>query len=596
MTGQAEELSPPSVEHGWPPDGIAGEPAPAEVGAPGGQLTGRRLVTWLVVIAVGAGLLALLYAASVHAFPGDSDGATVALEGQTMSQGHMTLHGWAMSLDSFWTVDALFYLVAVGLGGLSLGLLHFVPAVIAVLVIGVGAYMAAEGSRRAGAVVGPLVVVALLGFPTHTMAFFFLRGPLHVGTALWSMLAFLGVRRGRFGWGFVAAIVLLAAGMLGDLQALALGVVPIFLAGLVAMARSRSWRGGAAAVAAAPASIVLALAVRALVKKVGTFSIAKANPRASAHQVLLNLHTAVTETAQLFGVTSRDFGTGGTPTWLQDVHVAGLVIVVVTGLSAVVALVLGALRGQGTSGGWPPTSMFSAARPALGELAPFKSVPWRRAKVEPPEQWRLDDLLTIACFAPPATYVVLALGNNVQYGRYLTDGVVFSSILAGRLVGRFVTNLSWGGVRRIAGAGAAAVALALAAAFAAGTGYTIAQPAPVQTADQLATFLESHHLDVGLASYWSANITTVASGGRVRVRAVVASDGKLVRYDRQSPASWYAGTRFHFLVYDLQIPWGDVTYQTGVATWGRPTHFYAVGPYRVLVWSKPISVSTRGAT
>jgi hypothetical protein len=574
------------------PEGSPGVLPDPVLGAAGGspRRTGRNLLVALVAMAVAAGLLALLYVASVHATPGDSDGATVALEGLAFTQGHLLLHGWTLSLDSFWTVDAPLYFVAVGIGGVTLGLLHFVPALIAVLVIGVGAYMAADGNYGKGAVVGPLVVVALLGFPTHSMAFFFLRGPLHVCTALWALIAFLAIRRGRFGWGFLVAVLFLAAGMLGDLQEVALGVTPIGIAGVVAMLRTRSIRSGIVQVTAAVSSVVLMVVVRETVKRLGAFRIAPANPHAGFHQMLHNVRTAVTETAQLFGVTSRDFGTGGVPNWLQDVHVVGLALVCLTGLTALVALVAGALRGQGTRGGWPLSAMVRAERPSASSLSPSRRA--RSGAVAPtPEPWRLDDMLTVACFAPPVAFVILSITNTPPFGRYLTDGVIYSSILAARLVGRWAGTASFSGIRRYLGSAAAVLALAVAAAFAAGTAYTIAQPAPVQPASRLALFLERHHLYEGLGAYWTASITTVASDNRVKIRPVVAKHGRLVRYDRQSAADWYAGVKFRFVAYNLQSVWGGVVYKTAVKTFGTPSDVYDVVPYQVLVWARPITVS-----
>jgi hypothetical protein len=40
---------------------------------------------------------------------------------------------------------------------------------------------------------------------------------------MWALLVFWGLRRGRFGWGWVLAVVLFAAGMTGDLMIVAYG-------------------------------------------------------------------------------------------------------------------------------------------------------------------------------------------------------------------------------------------------------------------------------------------------------------------------------------------------------------------------------------
>jgi hypothetical protein len=48
----------------------------------------------VVAIAAVFGLFLLLYAVSEHAGPGNSDGATVVLEGQAMAHGNILLNGW----------------------------------------------------------------------------------------------------------------------------------------------------------------------------------------------------------------------------------------------------------------------------------------------------------------------------------------------------------------------------------------------------------------------------------------------------------------------------------------------------------------------
>ena len=63
---------------------------------------------------------------------------------------------------------------------------------------------------------------------------------------------------------------------------------------------------------------------------------------------------------------------------------------------------------------------------------------------------------------------------------------------------------------------------------------------PKQPIAQLDTFLEARQLDVGIGDYWSASITTVATGGVVTVRPVISTPGgRVVRYERQSAATWY---------------------------------------------------------
>lgn len=516
----------------------------------------RRLLGAALVVAGFALLVLVGYLASVHAFAADSDGATVALEGQAMAHGQWLLAHWAISLDSFWLIDALFYTLGTALLGLHPVLLHLVPAVIAALVVVVGVVLATEHRTRWPAVVAGATVVVLLALPSHALAYFLLRGPLHVGTTLWCLAAFAGLRRGRFGWGWAVAVLFLAAGLLGDLQMAALGVVPVALAGVSAAARTRSWRAGLPLVAAGLAALALAEVVRRIARALGTFSIAKANPIATFAQMEENLHHGAHEAVLMLGVGSTYYGLGGVPSGLADTHLLAVAALGLLLACAVVALVIGVAKGR-------PTVVVDT-----GE-----------------ESWRLDDLLLFATVASPAAYLVLAASPDYEYARYLTAGIVFAAVLAGRVAGRLASQLRWQAASRVL----AGVGLAASCCYAAGFAVTLAQPVPVQPARAVGAFLEAHHLDEGLGAYWISSIVTVQTSGEVTVRPVVSRDGvHLARYDRNSSASWY-GRRFEFLVFDLAAPWGGVDWKTAVATFGPPKAAYTVdGAYRVMVWPHPV--------
>ena len=120
----------------------------------------------------------------------------------------------------------------------------------------------------------------MLGLPGHVLANVFLRGPLHVGTALLCLSAFAGLRSGRLGWGWAAAVLCLAAGVLGDFQTAVLGLASVSAAGFVSMLRIREWRSGVSEVGAAASGLALAAAVRAGSVAVGTYSVNASRPRA----------------------------------------------------------------------------------------------------------------------------------------------------------------------------------------------------------------------------------------------------------------------------------------------------------------------------
>ncbi len=505
-------------------------------------------------------LVALLYTVSLHNVVGNSDGATVILEGQSMTGGNVMLHGWALSLDSFWTIDALFYMLVEFVTGVREILINLVPALIAAVTIVVAAWLARDGRRGTAALVAAAAVVALLGLPSHVLAMFLLQGPLHVGTTLWCLIAFAGLRSGRFGWGWVVAVGVLAAGTLGDLQTVALGIAPVCIAGIVAMLRTRSWRTGLPTVSAGLVSLIAAGILRELASAIGTFTVATSHPTASLHGMVTNVGRVATWGAAMLGVGNGGFSNGGVPAPLQTVHVLGLVAVVAGVGAAAFSLVRGAIRGSSRSASSATT-------------------------------WRLDDLLVVAFIADLVVFVDLTSSNDPQFMHYLTAATVFGAVLAGRLSGRLVAATESAPYRRVAGVAGVAVVAALAV----GLGFNVTAPAPSRTYAQLGQFLEAHHLHHGIGDYWTASITTVATRGSVTLRPVITTpQGKIVRYQRQSTASWYAHQPFAFLAFDTARPWGGVDTATASATFGPVARTYQVGTYRVLVWRHPIVVSSVG--
>jgi hypothetical protein len=327
--------------------------------------------TGLVVVV--AALFVGLDAAATHAFAGNSDGATVVLEGAALSHGHLLLSGWDLSFDSFWAIDAIVYAIAVGIIGVRGDLLAIGPALIALATIAVGVAVACRGRRPPVAIVAALIVIGVLGLPNPVLAFFFLQGPWHVGTALWCLIAFIGLRRGRFDLGWVIAVAFLTAGLLGDLSTILIGLIPCAAVGVLTMARNRSVRSGVSTVAAAVAAAVLAIGIRFLTVRIGTFAIAHNMARAAASSYPANIKLALRWGAGLFGVGIIPIGpsqalgpyetlpTGG----LEYAFHALLLLVVLSAIGfEVVVLLFGVVRAK-------PLLEMSASRTLVQDLLLF---------------------------------------------------------------------------------------------------------------------------------------------------------------------------------------------------------------------------------
>jgi hypothetical protein len=365
---------------------------------------------------------------------------------------------------------------------------------------------------------------------------------------------------------WLVAVAFLAAGLLGDLQTVGIGLAPVLCAGLVAMARTRRWRSGAPLVGAAGASLVLAGVVRVIADLIGTFSIGNVQPSATTSQMLVNLRTLLPDGLHMFGIESRP---PGVPTLLEDVRIVGVLLVAAAIVYFASRLVLGVARGNGES------SDSSVARGST-------------------ESWRLDDLLFFGFLGGVALYVKLSTASLQAYDRYLTSAVICACILAARMVAAWVTEQHSVRVLRLA----AAIGVVCVLAFASADGLIIStgltKSDPRQPVPALGKFLEAHRLHNGLGDYWSSSIVTVDTDGAVTVRPITSNpDGRIVRYERQSSADWYAGKSFQFLVYNTALP-HNVDTLSAEATFGPALRIFSVGPFRVLVWPHPVSVSTEG--
>jgi len=508
-----------------------------------------------------AGLVLLLYFTSSHLHAATSDSATVVLEGQAIANGQILLHGWNLTFASYWTSTAAFDAVAVVVDGLRAGLMYAVPAFAGALAISGGVMLARDGRPGMRGLAGSLAVVVLLGCSTPAMAFFFIGHGFHVGTAAYALFALVALRRGRFGWGWVAAVLLLSAGLLGDLLMLAYGVVPLVVAGIAEMVGQRRWRAGLPEVAAGFGSLVLSGVARLVCVALGTYDAAPGLRVARLSQIASNLGHVPVYASSLLGLTNSVMTSGGVPAefrhlrGLGPVTAIGALVVLASFAYALASLVTRLVRGR------------QKGQAPGGEAS----------------LWRLDDLLVIAVISSPVPFVLLA-GSRGAGIRYLTVTVIFAVVLSGRMVARAFSKLGPGLPLGAFAASGILLAMSLVASYGVGaSGPQLSNPTT-----GLVSWLEAHDLRNGIGGYWVASISTVESDGEVTVRPVLGSrDGGIERAVLAS-ASWYENRRFQFLVEGA--PPGYVGVVKSPEAWGVPEHTYVVGRYRVLVWSHELSV------
>jgi hypothetical protein len=116
--------------------------------------------------------------------------------------------------------------------------------------------------------------------------------------------------------------------------------------------------------------------------------------------------------------------------------------------------------------------------------------------------------------------------------------------------------------------------------------YNAIQPPAPPTSQPLAGWLVAHKLTDGLAGYWQANSTTLASGGRVRVSAVTVGPGdEFVPYEWETDDTAYNPSRYDatFLVADGPAQLAGAR-SAALRTFGPPQRTYSYDGYTIMVW------------
>jgi hypothetical protein len=522
---------------------------PASAGQLGGHLDGaafrsrwerpRHLLAWSAAAAV----LFACYLRLSGTVPVNSDGASIALQASDMLHGNLLLHGWWLSDVSFFTTELPQYALLELAFGLHPGVVHVAGAMTYTLVVLLAALLA-KGKARGAAGTGRALIAAgiMLAPQLGGGAFILLLSPDHVGSTVPVLAAFLILDRAPRRWYVpVSVAALLAAGLLADRVVLVTGVLPL---GVVWWARTylgaaRQRRPGG------PQWHQLSLGAAALASAAAAWLAQVALHAAGGYQLARLGRLSTLPVSQIPGVLYAD-------------------------AQAVLLLFGGDFLAQ-------PTGLLTGM--ALVHLAGAALAGW--AVWTGARRWlREPDLITAtlvaAVFINVVAYLVL-IHNGVIFGaREIVAVLPFSAVLAGRLLGA-----------RLARPRPRSLALLLLACYLACLGYAVAQP-PVPAADQqLADWLAARHLRSGLAAYWQASRTTLASGGRIQVSPVCATKNRFSVEKWESKASWYdpriQDARFLILG---QATCNYATAAQARSAFGHPAGTYQVGPYTVLVWPR----------
>ena len=537
---------------------------------------GRALLTVAAAGAVAAGLFACYLRLSAT-FPVGSDGASNALEAWSLLHGNWLLRGWTLTDVSFYTTELPEYAAVELARGLNPDVVRTAAAVTYTLLVLAAAALARgrargrEGWTRALLAAG-IMLAPQLGNGIHVL----LSQPDHIGTQVPVLGLFLLIDRGPRRWYTVAGVwALLTVVIVADKIAIVDAAVPLAFVGLLhatwAIApgpagRLRAqWFELSLAAAAAAATATAGLLI-AGVSRLGGFSVLPVQTGlATPGRVPANLWLALHGTLTLFGADVTAVTPAGGP---ADAQAA-----------------LAWLHAPG----------------AVLAIAAFAVVAWR----VPCPRDLTGDVLAVGIVVNLAAFVASVIPATAFDTREMAAVLPFGAVLAGRVFGP-----------RLARSPVAVAGLALAGACqAAALGYGAARPAAADPEQALAGWLGAHHLTSGLGTFTESNVTTLDSGGTVRLAAVSwlppttpaacpRPSGASASYDPpacadtaggavprlyQSAASWYdpATARSNFVVTGTADGSADLIPRAEIlALAGPPDRTYRFADFTIMVWNK----------
>ena len=545
--------------------------------------TVRRALTGLAVGGAAVGLFACYLRLSAT-FPVGSDGASNALEAWDLLHGNWLLHGWTFTDVSFYTTELPEYAAVELARGLNTGVVHTAAAitytvlVLAAAALARGRARGAEGWARALIAAG-IMVAPQLGNGIRVL----LTEPDHVGTQVPLLGIFLLLDRApRRRYTVAATWALLVVTIVADKIAIIDAVVPLVVICLFYALRGRTPqtlradRVGArsfelsvaiGAVAAVGAAQLILIGI----SRLGGFTLLPVvtrmvTPAVVAGHLSMTLH----DTLDLFGADARA-AQPGPPTVFAWLHAPGIALA-----TAALGIALGRM-------------------PARRDLA--------------------SDLLAVGLVVNLADFATSAIPTTPFDTRELVAVLPYGAVLAGRTFGPWLTSgdasrMRSPGVRSLRlspfrlprfrarsfgvrpfrrGAFVAVLALAGACQLAA-LGYGATRPSAANPEQALAGWLADHHLTAGLGTYTEDNVTTLDSGGAVRLRTVSwPRSGRAVPRLYQSSAAWYDPRTAYanFVVSGTADGVGDLIPRAEIlALAGPPARTYRFQSFTIMIWNK----------
>ena len=501
-------------------------------------------IAWVMAMAAIGLVLFWCYLRQAQTYQLNADPAGQALQAWDMLHGNLLLRGWWLGDVSFYTVELPLNMIIEAIVGLRPVEIPILAALIYTAVVLLTALLAKGSARGREGVVRALLGGGILLAPSLVLGTrVLMQGPDHLGTAVPILLALLVLDRAPERWWIPVVVgVLLTLAQVSDVLATFAGAAAVAVACgvrvfLDIVRRQRSLKS---------AGYDLSLGLAAVVS-IGL-----------ARLVLWGINAAGG-----FYMRPPKNGLGLAPLSALPAHAGdlGYNLLILFGADffgqdTVVGVVLALLHLTGVA---------LALWGLLIGLSGFFG--------------RAADRVTQVLVA--STVIILAAGTFSNYmskivgAHEIVTVLPFCAVLAGRLLG--------GGLVKARLTPLLAVGLAC---YLGALAYNDTQPIRAPLHVDLADWLEAHHLTTGLAPYWESNITSLASGGRVRLAPLKPGGASANPYE--SDSAWYnpAVSRANFVVM-VSAPPSDaalVTPDDVRAQFGPPARTYHFEEYTVMVY------------
>jgi hypothetical protein len=470
--------------------------------------------------------------------PTNSDFASIILEAESFLYGNLFLSGWTLTNISFYTTDLPFYVLGMLIEGFTPKLMHHVPAAQYSFMVIASLWLVQKNKVRLDNWKGSLIIFIILALPSDFMMLNSLMGPMHMGTLVYLLLAFIFIDKIEESMRPKARMYLFSLFMslacIGDTLALFIGVLPVCIISLLeVIIRNKSKKIHLPIICLSLFCVVISKAFDLFISSVGGYSIVYKEMRfANFQDIDRNLSLTVEGLIKLYG--SDFFGQPlNFSTFSILLHFLILLYTTYILFSQIVSLIK------------------------------------KDTKTD-----YVSQILAVSSVILLIAYTFSDLALNIYTSRYLVPIVIFGSIILGRSVQKNTKALKY-------------VLPFLGIVFLCFFVSHYPNTQPVTPQKELQNFLTQQNLKNGYASFWNSNIITVESEGTVKVRAIEIHDRKL------TPVRWFSNDEWfkhpaNFIIVQNSVD-TSVNVETLTVLLGQPAHIHAFGDYTVFVWSEDIS-------